>query len=471
MRCVVLLQDVFVVDRRTQSVSCLSDSKPRPRPSALSSSFSSSSFPPPLSPYSLPFLPTSFFPSPPPLTPVSPLPPSATFCSLPVLPEPPLPPFPHLHQEGDEAQQEGTALSKPGRIYCSGPDPNDGHFSLFCPWIICQYCSFADVCGGPRVFGSWRLLTIHRNLMVVCCSSPNTPPALRVGLLPSHGQSVTWETLQPPLTTFDFRWTVMDVRPSAEQDNAQHPGLDFGAILVKPLAQVKVPLVVFIHGGPHSQFPAEWNVTAAGLVQLGFAVLLVNYRGSTGFGQDSIQSLIGQIGRQDVKDVQRAIELALHTDSTLDPERLAVFGGSHGGFLSCHLIGQFPDVYRACAVRNPVVNAASLLGTSDIIDWRYSSIGLEFSYEQIPTAGALSAMLERSPITHAPQMKAAVLLMLGGRDRRVSPHQGLELYRALKSRGNTVRLLWFPEDGHSLSRVETQTDCFLNTVLWLQEHL
>lgn len=332
-------------------------------------------------------------------------------------------------------------------------------------------CLSDNVCGGPRVFGSWRLLTIHRNLMVVCCSSPNTPPALRVGLLPSHGQSVTWETLQPPLTTFDFRWTVMDVRPSAEQDNAQHPGLDFGAILVKPLAQVKVPLVVFIHGGPHSQFPAEWNVTAAGLVQLGFAVLLVNYRGSTGFGQDSIQSLIGQIGRQDVKDVQRAVELALHTDSTLDPERLAVFGGSHGGFLSCHLIGQFPDVYRACAVRNPVVNAASLLGTSDIIDWRYSSIGLEFSYEQIPTAGALSAMLERSPITHAPQMKAAVLLMLGGRDRRVSPHQGLELYRALKSRGNTVRLLWFPEDGHSLSRVETQTDCFLNTVLWLQEHL
>lgn len=178
MRCVVLLQDVFVVDRRTQSVSCLSDSKPRPRPSALSSSFSSSSFPPPLSPYSLPFPPTSFFPSPPPLTPVSPLPLSATFCSLPVLPEPPLPPFPHLHQEGDEAQQEGTALSKPGRIYCSGPDPNDGHFSLLCPWIICQYCSFADVCVGPRVFGSWRLLTIHRNLMVVCCSSPNTPPAL-----------------------------------------------------------------------------------------------------------------------------------------------------------------------------------------------------------------------------------------------------------------------------------------------------
>lgn len=100
--------------------------------------------------------------------------------------------------------------------------------------------------------------------------------------------------------------------------------------------------------------------------------------------------------------------------------------------------------------------------------------------------------------------------MLGGRDRRVSPHQGLELYKALKSRASPVRynrayrgfqsvtlrviqthtcdksnrfialpvvlfvpsrLLWFPEDGHSLSRVDTLADCFLNTVLWLQQHL
>lgn len=147
-------------------------------------------------------------------------------------------------------------------------------------------------------------------------------------------------------------------------------GLDFGAILVKPSSsssEGQFPLVVFIHGlwtlsarlptqegtrvlifcpfvlagGPHSQFPAEWNSTTAGLVQLGFAVLmgqsislhwfsaswfedvfcslpfpfclcLVNYRGSTGFGQDSILSLIGQIGSQDVKDVQVPVVILLY---------------------------------------------------------------------------------------------------------------------------------------------------------------
>ncbi|XP_070825354.1 acylamino-acid-releasing enzyme isoform X2 [Chaetodon trifascialis] len=326
----------------------------------------------------------------------------------------------------------------------------------------------------PKLYGSWKLLTVQRDLMVVCCSSPSRPPTLRVGFLPLAGEAVTWRTLQQPVMTFDFHWTVLDVTPPAQEDNPHYSGLDFGAVLVKPsrpLLEAKIPLVVFIHGGPHSQFPAEWNCTTAGLVKLGFAVLMVNYRGSTGFGQDSILSLIGQIGSQDVKDVQRAVLAALLTDITLDPKRLAVIGGSHGGFLACHLVGQYPEFYGACAARNPVINAATLLGTSDIVDWRYTSVGFQYSYDQIPTAEALVALLEKSPIAHAAQIKAPVLLMLGGRDRRVSPHQGLELYKALKSRALPVRLLWFPEDGHSLSRVDTQADCFLNTVLWLQQHL
>lgn len=325
-----------------------------------------------------------------------------------------------------------------------------------------------------KIYGSWKLLTIQRDLMVVSCSSPSTPPTLRVAFLPSAGETVTWETLQPPIRTFDFSWTVIDIIPPPEEDNRHYSGLDFSSVLVKPsrpLNEAKLPLVVFIHGGPHSQFPAEWNCTTAGLAKLGLAVLLVNYRGSTGFGQDSILSLIGQIGSQDVKDVQRAVLSALRLDNTLDPKRLAVTGGSHGGFLSCHLIGQYPEFYKACAARNPVINAATLLGTSDIVDWRYTTVGFEYSYDQLPTAEALAAMLEKSPIVHAAQIKAAVLLMLGGRDRRVSPHQGLELYKALKSRDLPVRLLWFPEEGHSLSRVDTQVDCFLNTVLWLQQHL
>uniref|UniRef100_A0A3B4YUG5 Acylamino-acid-releasing enzyme n=1 Tax=Seriola lalandi dorsalis TaxID=1841481 RepID=A0A3B4YUG5_SERLL len=271
-------------------------------------------------------------------------------------------------------------------------------------------------CDLSRVFGSWKLLTVQKDLMVVCCSSPNTPPTLRVGFLPSAGEAVRWRTLQQPVITFDFQWTVVDVTPPTEEDNT--------------------------HYCLQSVLCSSINVSES---HCHLFVLTVFY--------------------------QRAVLTVLQSDLTLDPKRLAVIGGSHGGFLSCHLVGQYPDFYRACAARNPVINAATLLGTSDIVDWRYSSVGLQFSYDQIPTSEALAAMLEKSPIKHAAQIKAPVLLMLGGRDRRVSPHQGLELYKALKSRDSPVRLLWFSEDGHSLSRVDTQVDCFLNTVLWLYQHL
>ncbi|XP_057686019.1 S9 family peptidase [Corythoichthys intestinalis] len=338
------------------------------------------------------------------------------------------------------------------------------------------FCLSSGLSNATKIYGSWKLLTIQKDLMVVCCSSPNTPPTMLVGFLPPAGEvdAVTWCPLQEPSITFDFQWTILDLETPREEDNPDYPGLKFGAVLVKPSGSLRVsltPLVVFIHGGPHSQFAAEWNSTTAGLVSLGFAVLMVNYRGSTGFGQDSILSLLGHIGSQDVKDVQRAVLAVLLSDSTLDPKRVAVIGGSHGGFLSCHLVAQYPEFYRACAARNPVVNAATLLGTSDIVDWRYTCVGLKYSYNQRPTAEALAAMLEKSPIIHAAKIKAPVLLMLGGKDRRVSPYQGLELYKVLKSQASPVRLLWFAEDGHSLSRVDTQAQCFLNIVLWLQQHL
>ncbi|KAG2471177.1 ACPH enzyme, partial [Polypterus senegalus] len=202
-------------------------------------------------------------------------------------------------------------------------------------------------------------------------------------------------------------------------------GLDFEALLVKPKSVEKmeagIPLIV----QPH-----------------------VNYRGSTGFGQDSIESLIGLIGRQDVKDVQHAVNTVLQSDATLNPKSVYLLGGSHGGFLVCHLVGQYPDFYKAGVMMNPVINYATLLGTSDITDWRYTAVGLQYSYDRIPTVDDLAAMLTSSPLVHAAKITTPVLLLLGGKDKRVTPKQGVELYRVLKSRSRSVSSL--PSSSYSL---------------------
>ncbi|XP_042585740.1 S9 family peptidase isoform X2 [Cyprinus carpio] len=305
-----------------------------------------------------------------------------------------------------------------------------------------------QVCGLDALrlddFGSVQLLTIQKDLMVMSCSSPNQPPCLKVGFLSSVDQAEDMQLCNVGGADVyeGFDWQPMLITPPSQEENHQFSGLNFGAILLKPYnlpERRKSPLVVNIHGGPHAHFAADWNATAAALTKLGFAVLMVNYRGSTGFGQDGIESLLGNVGSQDVKDVHRAVLCTLQNETTLDPDRVAVMGGSHGGFLACHLVHHQQYLYRACAARNPVINAATLLGTSDIVDWRYSSVGIQYAFDRLPTSQSLISMLEKSPIIHAAQIRAPVLLMLGGRDRRVSPHQGLELYRALKSRNTPVR--------------------------------
>lgn len=127
-------------------------------------------------------------------------------------------------------------------------------------------------------------------------------------------------------------------------------------------------------------------------------VSLVNYRGSLGFGQASISSLLSRVGEQDVADtqvrgtglrvlggccwedaavwvpmvgapwVQLAVQQALHREP-LDPHRLALLAGSHGAFIALHLLTREPERYQACALRSPVSNLPALLGTSDIPDW------------------------------------------------------------------------------------------------------
>ena len=208
------------------------------------------------------------------------------------------------------------------------------------------------------------------------------------------------------------------------------------------------------------------------LASSGYAVLSVNYRGSTGAGQSALESLLGRAGRQDVDDCISALDAAAAA-GLVDASRAAIVGGSHGGFLGAHLIAQAPQRFKCAALRNPVTDLASMVGVTDIPDWCYvetAGLGKE-AYSEVPSAETLAAMRAISPIAHIDAVRAPVLMLLGAKDRRVPPSNGLAYAHALRERGVPVRVLLFPEDEHSLSKPRTELESFMNVLEWLQAHV
>lgn len=167
----------------------------------------------------------------------------------------------------------------------------------------------------------------------------------------------------------------------------------------------------------------------------GFGIILINYRGSIGSGQSSVEFLLGKIGTSDVADCITAVDKVLATFSWLNPESMALVGGSHGGFLVTHLSGQYPEKFKAVVARNPVIDVASMSIISDIPDWCYVEAGEEYTQKGKIDNEIFATMRNVSPIVHAHKVKAPTLLQIGSKDLRVPPHQGTEYHLRLKANG------------------------------------
>ena len=235
------------------------------------------------------------------------------------------------------------------------------------------------------------------------------------------------------------------------------------------------PMIVLPHGGPHSVSTASF-VPELGFLcgQSGYALLLVNYRGSVGFGQAAVEDLPSRIGDLDVNDVVHAVKHVADA-GLVDSKRLAICGGSHGGFLTGHCIGQFPDLFKAACMRNPVTNIASMITSTDIPDWAViEACGLgQYDWSQFtgPTPEQLTEMYQKSPIAHSKNVKTPTLVALGTKDLRVPPSQGLEYYHILRSRGVTTKLLLYDDCDHPIGAVCSKADHWINIKRWFDKHV
>ena len=234
----------------------------------------------------------------------------------------------------------------------------------------------------------------------------------------------------------------------------------------------KVPMIVVPHGGPHSCSASAFSPGVAYLATK-YAVLLPNYRGSIGFGQAPLKSLLTRIGRVDVEDLMLCTNYTVDNFPEIDGDRVGICGGSHGGFLTAHCTSQFPEFFKAAAMRNPVTNIASMVTSTDIPDWCYGEAMAEYDQSKFrgPNPDQLMKMYEKSPVRLVHQVKAPTLLALGLVDLRVPPSQGLEWFHSLKSLGVPTKLMKYPQDCHSLNLVTTEANHWMHIRHWFDKYL
>lgn len=241
-----------------------------------------------------------------------------------------------------------------------------------------------------------------------------------------------------------------------------------GMLLLPPGYQPgqRLPLITWVHGGPASLFDAGFFCGPRLPHQLfagaGFAVLLPNPRGSTGWGTPFTEANIGDLGGRDFADIMAGID-ALVARGVVDPERLAIGGWSYGGFLSAWAITQTPR-FRAAVVGAAITNWRSFHGTTSIAAWD------RLAWDADPYA--LGGRFDQgSPVCHIQHARTPALILHGQDDTVVPASQSYELFRALKDHGVPTELVVYPREGHSLLERLHLIDRHRRCLEWFRRYL
>ena len=200
------------------------------------------------------------------------------------------------------------------------------------------------------------------------------------------------------------------------------------------------PTVLYIHGGPHSGFGHIFSFDFRMLCSAGFAVLFINQRGSTGYGDHFATQIKGDWGNLDYADLMAGVNHAIALGHS-DPARLGVCGLSGGGNLTCWVVGH-TDRFKAAVPENPVTNWVSFYGVSDIGPW-FAVEELGGAPHEIPEIYARC-----SPITYAHRCKTPTLLIQGESDWHCPAEQAEQFYTVLKANGCVAEMVRLPGSPH-----------------------
>jgi acylaminoacyl-peptidase len=216
----------------------------------------------------------------------------------------------------------------------------------------------------------------------------------------------------------------------------------------------KYPVAYLIHGGPHGNFANAWSFRWNPQVwaSMGYAVVMVDFHGSSSYGEKFALSILGHWGDRPLEDLRKGWDYALKNYSFLDGSRACALGGSYGGYMVSWIAGAWNEPFKCLVDHDGVFDIRLMAYSTDIPDFqRVQNQGETWSQPE--------AVERFNPARLVKDWKKPILVVHGGKDYRVPLDQGMGAYTAAQLRGVPSELLYFPDENHWVLKPQ-------NSVLW-----
>lgn len=230
-----------------------------------------------------------------------------------------------------------------------------------------------------------------------------------------------------------------------------------------------LPMVLLVHGGPWARDSWGFNPSHQMLANRGYAVLSVNFRGSTGFGKEFLNAGNREWAAKMHDDLIDAVNWAV-SEKIADPERVAIMGGSYGGYATLVGLTFTPDVF-ACGV--DIVGPSNIVTLLETIPpyWAPAVRMFKDRVGDHTTPEGRAFLEERSPLTHVDKIRKPLLIAQGANDPRVKQAESDQIVHAMTSKNIPVTYVLYPDEGHGFARPENRLSFYAVTDAFLSKHL
>lgn len=230
--------------------------------------------------------------------------------------------------------------------------------------------------------------------------------------------------------------------------------------------QGPIPAILNIHGGPQGSYNDAWSTrwNPRVFASQGFAVISVDFHGSTGYGQAFTDAINRDWGGKPLEDLQKGLEAALRLDPQIDGSRACAMGASYGGYMVNWIAGQWPDRFRCLVNHNGLFDTRSFYYSTEELWFPRWDFGGTY-------AEAAETYEKWNPVNHVDNWQTPMLVVLGEKDFRVPYTQGLGAFTAMQERGIPSQLLVFPDENHWVLAPKNSLQWHNTVFAWLKRWL